>query len=67
MRMNIGTQLYIKYITNKDLLYSTGNSAQYSVITHMEHKHKIKHKIHHVCVYNKEESEKVFILYMLSS
>ena len=24
--------LYLKYITNKDLLYSTGNSAQYSVI-----------------------------------
>ena len=29
----IGTLLYLKYITNKDLLYSTGNSAQYSVIT----------------------------------
>ena len=26
---------YIKYITNKDLLYSTGNSTQYSVITYM--------------------------------
>ena len=26
------TLLYLKYITNKDLLYSTGNSAQYSVI-----------------------------------
>jgi len=26
--------LYIKYIVNKDLLYSTGNSAQYSVITY---------------------------------
>ena len=25
--------LYLKQITNKDLLYSTGNSAQYSVIT----------------------------------
>ena len=29
------THYYLKYITNKDLLYSTGNSAQYSVITEM--------------------------------
>ena len=29
------TLLYIKYINNKDLLYSTGNSTQYSVITYM--------------------------------
>ena len=29
----IHTTLYLKYITNKDLLYSPGNSAQYSVIT----------------------------------
>ena len=27
------TLLYLKEITHKDLLYSTGNSAQYSVIT----------------------------------
>ena len=27
------TLLYLKQATNKDLLYSTGNSAQYSVIT----------------------------------
>ena len=27
------TLLYFKKITNKDLLYSTGNSAQYSIIT----------------------------------
>ena len=26
---------YLKQITNKDLLYSTGNSAQYSVITYI--------------------------------
>ena len=25
------TLLYLKWITNKDLLYSTGNSAQYYV------------------------------------
>ena len=30
--INMYTLLYLKYITNKDLLYSTGNSAQYSVI-----------------------------------
>ena len=27
------TLLYFKWITNKDLLYSTGNSAQYYVTT----------------------------------
>ena len=26
--MDIYTQLYLKWITNKDLLYNTGNSAQ---------------------------------------
>ena len=29
------TLLYIKQITNKDLLYSTGNSTQYSVMIYM--------------------------------
>ena len=29
--INRYTPLYIKYINNKDLLYSTGNSAQYYV------------------------------------
>ena len=33
--INIHTLLYIKQITNNDLLYSTGNSTQYSVITYM--------------------------------
>ena len=33
VRTDIYTLLYLKYITNKDLLYSTGNSAEYSVIT----------------------------------
>ena len=33
--INIYTLLYIRQITNKDLLYSTGNSTQYSVITYM--------------------------------
>ena len=31
--VNIYTLLYIKQIINKDLLYSTGSSTQYSVIT----------------------------------
>ena len=33
--IEIYTLLYIKQITNKDLLYSTGNSTQYSVMTYM--------------------------------
>ena len=33
--INIYTLLYIKYITNKDLLYSTENYTQYFVITYM--------------------------------
>ena len=38
--------LYVKYITNKDLLYSTGNSTQYSVITHMGKESKKKEWIY---------------------
>ena len=34
--VNKYTLLYLKQITNKNLLYSTENSAQYSVITKME-------------------------------
>ena len=37
--------LYIKYITNKDHLYNTGNSTQYSVITY-KGKGTIKEGIH---------------------
>ena len=33
--INIYALLYTKQIINKDLLYSTGNSAQYPVITYM--------------------------------
>ena len=33
--MDIYTLLYFKWITNKDLLYSTGNSTQYSAMTYM--------------------------------
>ena len=32
--INIYTPLYIKYINNKELSYSTGNYIQYSVINH---------------------------------
>ena len=32
--MHMYSLLYVKWITNKDLLYSTGNSVQYSVITY---------------------------------
>ena len=32
--IDIYTLLYIKQITNKDLLYSTGNSTQYFIITY---------------------------------
>ena len=33
--IDIYTYIYIKQITNKDLLYSTGNSIQYSVMIYM--------------------------------
>ena len=32
--INVYTLLYIKYITNKDVLHNTGNHAQYFVITY---------------------------------
>ena len=34
-KLHIYTTVYIKQITNKDLLYCTGNSTQYSVMTYM--------------------------------
>ena len=33
--IDIYTLLYMKYITNKNLLYSTGNSTQHSVMAYM--------------------------------
>ena len=33
--IDIYTLLYMKYTTSKDLLSSTGNSTQYSVMTYM--------------------------------
>ena len=38
--IDIYTLLYIKYITNKDLLYGTGNSTQYSVMTYIRKESK---------------------------
>ena len=38
--IDIYTLLYIKEITTKDLLYSTGNSTQYSVIAYMGKEYK---------------------------
>ena len=35
IEIDIYTLLYIKQITNKNLLYSTGNCTQYSVMTYM--------------------------------
>ena len=35
IRVDIDTQLYIKQIISKDLLYSAGNSTQSSVTTYM--------------------------------
>ena len=33
--INIHTLMSIEYVTKQDLLYSTGNSTQYAVITYM--------------------------------
>ena len=45
--IDIYTLLYIKYITNKDLLHSTGISSQYSVMTYMGKESKKEW----ICVY----------------
>ena len=37
------TLLYIKKITNKDLLYSPGNYTQYRVITYNEKESELNH------------------------
>ena len=34
--VNICTLLYMEWMVNRDLLYSIGNSTQYSVIFYME-------------------------------
>ena len=47
--INIYTLLYVKQITNKDLLYSTGNCTQYFVITYKGKKSEKKIDIY-VCI-----------------
>ena len=38
--IGIDIHIYITWIINKDLLYSTGNSAQYSAMTYMRKESK---------------------------
>ena len=45
----IGMPLYMEWMVNRDLLYSTGNPTQYSVITYME-KECEKEWIHVMCI-----------------
>ena len=48
---NICTLLYIKQIINKDLLYSTGNSTQYFVITYKGKESEKEYIYMCVCIY----------------
>ena len=48
--INVRTYLYIKYITNKDLLHSTGNSNQYSGITYVRKETENEFIYIYVCV-----------------
>ena len=48
--IDIYTVVYTKQTTNKDLLYSTGNSIQYSVMAYMGKESKKKKKRIYVCV-----------------
>ena len=49
LEMNIHTLLYIRQITDKDLLYSTGSCTQYSVLTYMRKESKKRMNIH-ICI-----------------
>ena len=49
MGINIYILPYIKQVSNKDLLYSTGKSTQYSVVTYRESNLK---KNKYIYVYN---------------
>ena len=51
--IDIYTLLCIKYITKKNLLYSTGNSTQYSVMAYMGKESKKKKKRVAICIYIK--------------
>ena len=49
--IDIYTLLYVKSITNKNLLHSTGNSIQYSVMVYMGRESK-KKKSGYIYMYN---------------
>ena len=50
--IDIYTLLFIKQITNKDLLYSAGNSTQYSVMAYMEKEsNNSNNKRVDICIY----------------
>ena len=55
MNWETGTDVYIllqiKQITNKDLLYSTGNSTQYSVMTYMGKESKNEWRYTYIYMY----------------
>ena len=46
VRINTYKQLYIRQVSNKDLLCGIGNYTQYLVITYMEYGKKKKKKTH---------------------
>ena len=48
--IDIYALLYIKQITNKNLLYSTGNSTQYSVMAYMGKESKKKRMDVCICI-----------------
>ena len=35
IEMDMYTLIYVRWITNKDLLYNTGNSTQYSLMAYL--------------------------------
>ena len=57
IQMDIYTPLYVKQITNQDLLYSTGNTSQYSQGTRNTSQSSVK-------IYVGKESEKTGYVHM---
>ena len=54
--INRYTLLYIKYISNKDLLYSTGNYIQYLVITYNGKESENVYIYVCICIYKTESA-----------
>ena len=48
--MNVNTLLYVKWISNEDLLYSTGNYIQYHVILSNGKESEKEYTYIYVCV-----------------